>query len=148
MSSGDKKTVLFLTVSEAGQSNSILALGLELLTHPNVNVHVASFPILRKRAEQLSSSAKVVGNKHPGSSFTFHDIDGMSLGEAIWARGVTGESIPHPPLAKSQDRGMKNLIHMVGSWTGKGERSMAVLSFRPCRPCGLNADRENGDRFS
>jgi hypothetical protein len=79
MSSHGRKTVLFMTVAEAGQSNSILALALELLTHPNVDVHVASFPVLRKRAEELSSSARVVERKHPGSTFTFQEIDGMAI---------------------------------------------------------------------
>lgn len=120
MSLRSRKTVLFLTISEAGHSNSILTLALELLTHPNIDVHVASFPILRKRAEQLSSSAKVLEGKHPGSTFTFHDIGGMSLGEAIWSKGATGSSIPHPPMAKSHEHGMNNLMLLLASWNGKG----------------------------
>jgi len=120
MSSRNPKTVLFMTVSETGQSNSIFALSLELLTHPNVDVHVASFPILRKRAEELSSSAKVVQRKHPDSSFTFHDIDGMSLGEAVESKGLTGASFPHPPIARSHDEGINKLIIMLTGWNGKG----------------------------
>lgn len=120
MSSQNKKTVLFLCVSEAGHSNSILALALELLTHPNTDVHLASFPTLRKRAEQLSSSPKVVQNKHPSSTFTFHDIGGASLGEAFVSKATAGFSITHPPMAKSHDNGMSNLMLVIAAWNGKG----------------------------
>ncbi|KAF9644590.1 hypothetical protein BDM02DRAFT_3121631, partial [Thelephora ganbajun] len=88
MSSHDRKAVLFMTVAEAGQSNSIFAPALELLTYPNVDVHVASFPVLRKRAEELSYAARVVERKHPDSSFTFHEIGGMSLREAFESKGL------------------------------------------------------------
>lgn len=120
MSPHGRKTVLFLTISEAGHSNTILALALELLTYPNIDVHVASFPVLRKRAEQLSNSAKVVQGKHSSSTFTFHDIGGMSLGEAVWSRGANASTIPHPPMAKSHERGMNNLMLLLASWNGKG----------------------------
>jgi len=120
MSSRNPKTVLFMTASESGQSNSILALSLELLTHPNVDVHVASLPILRKRAEELSSSANVVERKHPDSSFTFHEIDGMGTGEAVGSKGLTEASLPLPPLARSHDEGINNLMIVLTGWTGKG----------------------------
>ena len=120
MSSQNPKTVLFMTLHESGQSNSILALSLELLTHPNVDVHVASFSTLRKRAEGLSSSAKVVERKHPGSSFTFHQIDGMSSIEAFESKGLTEASWPHPPLARSHGEGIEKLIVILTGWNGKG----------------------------
>ena len=110
MSADNPKTVLFMTLSETGQSNSIFALSLELLAHPNVDVHVASFPILRDRGEKLSSSANVVERKHPDSSFTFHEIDGMSLGEAVGSKGVNEAS-------------SLTIIHLLLGVTTKGSTS-------------------------
>jgi hypothetical protein len=129
MSSHKRKAVLFLTVSEAGQSNSILALSLELLARPKIDVHVASFPVLRKRVQELLSSARVVREKHSNSSFTFHEVDGMSLEEAIELKGLSGASFPHPPLARGHDEGINKLMIMLSAWSGKGTpcRSHFVL---------------------
>ena len=120
MSLHNRKTVLFMTAAEAGQSNSIFALALELLTHPNVDVHVASFPALRKRTEEMSSSAKVMERKHPGSTFTFQEVGGMSLREAVESKGLKEASLPHPPLARSHGEGLNTLLILVAGWNGKG----------------------------
>ena len=109
-----------MTVAETGQSNTIFALALELITNPNIDVHVASFPALRRRVEELLSSVRVVEQTHPNSSFTFHEIGGMSLGESIEAKGLSGTSFPHPPMARSSDEGIEKLIIMLTSWNGKG----------------------------
>ena len=120
MSSHDRKTILFITLPETGQSNSIFALALELTTHPNTDVHVASFPALRNRAEELSSSTRVTEKAHPDSGFTFHEIGGISFEAAIEAKGLSGASFPHPPLAKSHDEGISKLIIMLTCWNGEG----------------------------
>lgn len=144
MSSHKRKTVLFMTVSAAGHSNSILALSFELLTHPNIDVHVASFPVLRKRAQELSNSARVVKERHPSSNFTFHEIDGMSEEEAGESKGLGGASFPHPPLAKSHDEGVHKLIVLVSAWNGKG--MPRHLHFTPPM-CGLKTNANgNGGR--
>ena len=109
-----------MTLAEAGQSNSIFALALELLTHPNVDVHVASFPVLRKRAGELSSSARVVERKHPNSTFTFQEIGGMSLREAVGLKGLGEATLSHPPLARTHGEGLNIIITLVAGWTGKG----------------------------
>lgn len=138
MASSNRKTVLLMTVAVAGQSNSILTLALELLTHQNVDVHVASFQILRKRAEKLSAAPVVVGGKHPGSSFTFHAIDGMNLGEAIMSKGLAGVvTFSHPPMAKNRDDGMNKLTTLGAIWNGKGEPIFSSLA---------QVSRENGSR--
>jgi hypothetical protein len=120
MPSYKRKTVLFMTISSAGHSNSILALSLELLTYPNIDVHVASFPPLRKRAQGLSSSVKVLGEKHPSSNFMFHEIGGMNEIEAIESKGLRVASFPHPPLARSHDEGIYKLLILLSPWNGKG----------------------------
>lgn len=91
------------------------------MTHPNIDVHVASFPVLRNRAEELSSSMSVTEKAHPDSSFTFHDISGISFEDAIEAKGLDGTSFPHPPLAKSHNEGIDKLIIMLTCWNGEGK---------------------------
>ena len=120
MSLHNRKTVLFITTADAGQSNSILALALQLLTHPNIDVHVASFPVLRKRAEELLGYESVVKTKHPDSSFTFQEIDGLSVNEAGQSRGLDITTFPHPPLARARDDGLNKMMAMISSWNGRG----------------------------
>ena len=83
------KKILFLTNAESGQSNTILALALEASTRPNLEVHLASFPVLKRRVERLSS--KIV----------FHDLDGHGSFENFAAHGLPEEDFPHPPVTKS-----------------------------------------------
>jgi hypothetical protein len=130
MSLHSRKTVLFITIAEAGQSNTIFALALELLTHPNVDVHVASFPVLRKRAEKLSTSACAVERKHPGSTFAFQEISGMALREAAELGGVSEATWSHPPLARTRDEGLNKLNTIVIGWNGKG----TIRYFWPASP--------------
>ena len=128
MSSHEQKAVLLITLPETGQSNSIFALAFELITHPNIAVHIASFPGLRSRAEELSSSPRVTEKAHPTSSFTFHDIGGISFEEAIEAKGLSSASFPHPPLAKSHDEGISKLIIMLTCWNGEGKNHRFALT--------------------
>ena len=116
-----------MTNSVSGQCNTIFALALELITHPNIDVHVASFPVLQKRAEELSSSARATEKAHPKSSFTFHEIGGMSFEEALASKGLSGASFPHPPLARSHDEGIAMLIAMLTNWDGKGTTHTLVV---------------------
>ena len=131
MSLHNRKTVLFMTIAEAGQSNTIFALALELLTHPNVDVHVASFPVLRKRAEELLSSARVVGRKHPGSTFTFQEVGGMSFQEAIELKGMPKGAWPHPPLARTHDEGLNKFVILGTGWSGEGTNRHSWLASPP-----------------
>ena len=130
MSSHGRKTILFITPSETGQCNSIFALALELITHPHTDVHVASFSVLRRRAEELSSSARAAEKAHPNSTFTFHEIRGMSFEEAFASKGLSGASFPHPPLARSHDEGITRLLTMLTSWDGKGTSLLFYLAVR------------------
>lgn len=83
------KKILFITNSESGQANTILALALEASTRPHVEVHIASFLVLKPHAERLSSK------------FHFHPLDGKHMFEALAAQGLTERNLPHPPATKS-----------------------------------------------
>ena len=82
------KKLLFLTSPESGQSNTILATALEALTRPHVEVHVASFPSLRRRVERLDPR------------LNFHALDGKPAAEIASARGFSVVDAIHPPLRK------------------------------------------------
>ena len=84
-----KKTLLFVTNAESGQSNTILALALEASTRQQVEIHVASFPILKRRVERLSSKIK------------FHPLDGEGTFEIFEAHGLSERDFSHPPVTKS-----------------------------------------------
>ena len=133
MSLHNRKTVLFITSAEAGQSNSIFALALELLAHPNIDVHVASFPALRKRAEESFNSIKVVKTKHLDSSFTFQEIGGQSLQEAVRSKQswTSAADFPHPPLARTHDDGLSKLVTLRSGWDGKGTTRRHFWLFSP-----------------
>ena len=79
------KKILFVTNSESGQANTILAMALEATTRPHVEAHIASFPVLKRRVERLSQK------------INFHPLDGKDMLEMLAAQGITEETIPHPP---------------------------------------------------
>lgn len=81
--------VLFLTHAENGQANTVLAMALEALTRPNVEVHIASFPVLKQRVERLSPK------------LIFHALDDKSMGEVLPSQGLPDDDYPHLPTCKS-----------------------------------------------
>ena len=46
------RKIPFVTNSESGQANTIMAMALEATTRPHVEVHIASFPVLKRRVER------------------------------------------------------------------------------------------------
>jgi len=99
--------VLFLTNSESGQANTILALALEALTRPHVEVHIASFLKLKRHVERLSPK------------LNFHALDGKDMFEAIAAKGLTEDSFAHPPTRKSFAAYGWNLALVLTVWDGE-----------------------------
>ena len=102
------RKVLFFTHAESGQANTILALALELLTRPHVQVHVASFPILSRRVHALNQAIE------------FHTLDGTDMLGTLPAQGLAEESISHPPVSKSWDLHDRLLIPALAVWSGEG----------------------------
>ena len=85
-----RKKILFLTSSEFGQANVILAVAYELLLRQECDIHIASFAPLQKRIEDLN--ALIPTNATPA---TFHAIVGPSLSQCLEAKD---EFIgPYPP---------------------------------------------------
>jgi len=88
--------ILFITNSESGQANTILALAGELLSRPDTAVHVASFPALEKRVAALRD-----GVFPRPSSPTFHTIHDVDMNTALRKRGIRDEDLIHSPTTKS-----------------------------------------------
>lgn len=83
------RKILFVTKAECGQSNTILALALEASTRHRLQVHIASFPVLKRRVERLSSK------------LNFHPLDGQGTFETPEAHGLSEQDLPHPPVTQS-----------------------------------------------
>jgi hypothetical protein len=76
------KTVLFLTSSEYGQANVVIAVAHELVARHLSDVHIASFSPLKPRVDGLNMGSYGVlpqGTK----PIYFHTISGLSMMEAL-----------------------------------------------------------------
>ncbi|EEB97975.1 hypothetical protein MPER_02602 [Moniliophthora perniciosa FA553] len=83
-------TILFITNSEHGQANVILAVAHELAQRPDVEVHVASFSKLQNRVAKLSMLLPDASN-----AIQFHAIDGLDYKSRL-ARQVSVHEVAHP----------------------------------------------------
>ena len=103
------RKILFVTNAESGQVNTILATALEALTRPQVEVHVASFPILKQRIEGLSQKLK------------FHALDGKDMLEALTSmpQGLLDDNLSHPPTRKDFAPYCRSLGLMLSGWDGE-----------------------------
>lgn len=98
MARGTRSTILFISNSESGQANTILALIAELSCRPDTEVHVASFSALEKRVAALRDNAL---SRPSSSSLTFHTIHGVDMNTALRQRGIRDEDLIHSPTTQS-----------------------------------------------
>ena len=80
MSSIPRRTILFLTNSEYGEANVIIAVSHELLKRGNCDVHIASYAALSKRITDLRDGAFGAVPKET-TSITLHPFTGLSMHE-------------------------------------------------------------------
>jgi len=107
------KKLLFLTNSESGQANTVLAMALEAVNRPHVEVHVASFQALKGRVEKLDPR------------LNFHPLDGKSMSEMALIRELFVEPMPHLPTRKSFAAYCGDLGLAMVPWDGdSGFRSL------------------------
>jgi len=102
------KKILFLTNSETGQANTILAMTLEAVTRPHVQVHIGSFPVLKQRVEKLSPK------------INFHALDGVEMVKSMRSKGFTEGGMPHPPTRTSFEAFGRNMALALVGWEGEG----------------------------
>jgi hypothetical protein len=108
-----QKRILFLTSSEYGECNVILAVIYELLLRQNYEIHIASFSPLESRIKELNSLAA-----GPESiQAIFHTIAGLSAEELFHAKeGFFG---PYPPGIRGSINTYKVTIPVVATaWDG------------------------------
>jgi hypothetical protein len=98
MAPDTRTAILFITNSESGQANTILALVAELLSRPDIEVHVASFSTLEKRVAVLRENSL---SRPSSSSLAFHTIHGVDMNTALRQRGIRDEDLVHFPTTKS-----------------------------------------------
>lgn len=128
MAHGTRTAVLFITNSESGQANTILALVAELLSRPDTDVHVASFSALEKRVAALRDNSL---SPPTSSSLTFHAIHGLDMNTALRQRGIRDEDLIHPPTTKSY-KAYDIASAIVTAWSCQGmARFRHSLTFLP-----------------
>ncbi|KAL4866961.1 hypothetical protein BDV12DRAFT_198689 [Aspergillus spectabilis] len=108
-------SVLFLANSEHGQTNIVLAIIHELLVRGEVNVHLASFPVLEKRLEKLLRDNEQSYDANYRSRIHFHPVRGPSNTEIFIRTGKRGAF--HPPGYTGSVLGFKSLCEDIWGWT-------------------------------
>jgi hypothetical protein len=110
------KKVLFMTNSEYGQANVILAVAYEFLLRQRYDIHIASFAPLKGRIPALNELASCnSGGK--ASIATFHLIAGPSAQEALLERDEFIGPFP-PGLRGAKDSYRTTLPAMATTWEG------------------------------
>lgn len=106
-----RKRVLFLTSSEYGQANVILAVIYEFLIRREYEVHVASFTPLKGRIKKLNEQA----GTDKTTAAVFHTVPGKSALEALTAKD---EFIgPYPPgISGAIDTYRVTLPATINAW--------------------------------
>jgi hypothetical protein len=120
---GKNGTVLFFINVEYGLSNVHLATASALLErHPDIDVHIASFPRSASKVARVNSLArrKVEG----GNEIHFHELPGSEYLEALSEQmGGLGKKsvrhIMHPPGVKGIDHIMRIVHPALSPWDGK-----------------------------
>lgn len=111
----EPKRVLFLTASEYGEANVVLAVAYELLLRQKYEVHIGSFSPLASRVKQLNNFATNVGS----SQAVFHTIAGPSVDEILKARDDFFG--PFPPGIRGAIDSFKITIPVIATaWDGPG----------------------------
>lgn len=107
--------MLFLTASEYGEANVVLAVAYELLLRQKYEVHIGSFSPLKSRIKELNSVAESVTS----SQAVFHTVAGPSIDEILTAReDFFG---PYPPGVQGAINSFKISIPVIATaWDGPG----------------------------
>jgi len=80
MSITPRRQILFLTNSEYGEAQVVIAVSHELLRRGNCDVHIASYSPLSERVKELNDGAFGAFPKE-SSSVTLHQFSGLSMHE-------------------------------------------------------------------
>ena len=109
----ERKNILLLTNCEYGQANVMLAVVYELLLQGEFDIHVASFPILERRVNDLHSTL----NSKAISNLTFHALPGPTMMEAFTSRGDEFGT-PYCPGVQGAIESYGEIQNVVAPWHG------------------------------
>jgi hypothetical protein len=117
---GQNNTILFLSNSEPGLANVLIATAHALAVEfPHTEVHYASYPKLTKTIESISKAAmKSSAEVHP---ITFHPLKGPSYSEALHNLSKFGaglENIIQRPGIAGVAHLCSNMQDMLMPWSG------------------------------
>ncbi|MDI1490336.1 MAG: hypothetical protein OHK93_001536 [Ramalina farinacea] len=118
------KRVLFLTNSEYGQAQTQVSIAYELLSYPDIEVHIASFEELGPRIPALN---KLFNSRHgkaaagsigrQGKQIHFHLIDHPSLAKVLQFKNAGAVSnLSHPPGFWGALRSYPKTVNILLAW--------------------------------
>ncbi len=109
----ERRNILLLTNSEYGQANVMLAVVHELLLQREFDIHIASYPTLGRRINDLHASL----TSKEISSLTFHALPGQALIDAFASRGDEFGT-PHHPGIQGTIKSYNEIQNVVAPWDG------------------------------
>ncbi|KAI9641699.1 hypothetical protein NHQ30_009555 [Ciborinia camelliae] len=113
---GKNNTVLFLTNSEHGLANVLLATSHALLVKDNdLDIHFVSFEDLKGDVETISKFAAQNAESHRG--ITFHELKGTSYGKALNKNGFYVDQAINAPGITGLRRLCKNMELFLMPWS-------------------------------
>ena len=107
-----REVVLFLTNSEHGQANVMLAVAHELLARDEFDLHIGSFPCLHPRVTQLQSSFS-----EKIDPITFHPLPGLSMFEAYKRKTGKVDTVHAPGLSGAVES-YRLIPNILAAWDG------------------------------
>jgi hypothetical protein len=113
--------VLFITNAERGQANIQLATAHALLVdnHDSIDVHLASFPVLKDTVERVSQKAiRAIPVGKADAEITFHPIDGLPHKIAMLSDGLVIGDLRHPPGLRGFEWFIWIFEKLSVPWTG------------------------------
>ncbi|KAH8162100.1 hypothetical protein CIB48_g6159 [Xylaria polymorpha] len=115
---GRNNTVLFLTNSEFGLANVLVATAYALLTrYPEVEVHYASFPSMARTLERISEQAR---QKQPSArSIVYHKLPDLSFLDIVAMQGRETTSVLHPPGHAGVKTIIRDMPYYTSPWSGE-----------------------------
>ena len=155
---GRNNTVLFLSNSESGLTNVLLATSYALLVnHNEIQVHFATFG---RRHDDISKISKLAAQTMPSvQPITFHKLDGQTYGDALQEQGHLVADAIHSPGVHGSTKLCKNIQAYLMPWSGSEYFSIykqiseiidqvdpSVIAVDPLFGPGLDATRDQNRR--
>ena len=132
----DRKNILFLTSSEYGQANVVLAIAHELALKHDLDIHIASFLPLQPRVIELSET---ISKNDSSKSVVFHSVAGLSMIQML-SRIPENEMLigPHPTGFNGALSAYRALPQVLAGWSGPEYMETAdscIEVIRNVKPC-------------